>query len=150
MKCRLGDPLRRDQLKRAHFKKAGFVTKLTNHTPILEKQFVARDCTVTCFGDEFVLYPCRDDYLDKDRKWKTSASLFYKNDRLYRIVIQVIDGHYAALNFVQSFQEACENNIGDPAQAEQRLLRWEDDSDFIACQLDRARYNASLDVMSKS
>ena len=149
VKFRLGDPLEGEQLKVARFKKAGIVTKITNQTPLLGKQFIARNCTVTCFRNEFVLYPCRYDYLDEDRRWKTSAFLFYKNERLHRIVIQVTDGHYAALNFVQSFQEACENNIGDPARAERRLIKWEDDSNFIKCRLDREHYNASLDVMSK-
>jgi hypothetical protein len=142
----LGDRLEKHALASAKFHRAGLVTILSQKMSPLGKQFVARDCTMTCFGDEFHLYPCRDLYLDRERQWKTSATLFYKKGRLHRILVRVIDGQYAAVNFLQRFQEVCIHKFGTPSRAGRSEYSWESNGKSIGCILDEEFYNASFNL----
>jgi hypothetical protein len=143
-KFQLGEPLDQDRLERAHFKKVPVVQKLIHRSPLLEKEFIARDCTLSCFDGNFELYPCRERYLDPDRQWKTAVNLFYRDQKLRRVLIQVLDGCYAAPNFLTRFREVCESELGEPRVERRFMTRWEHEDLAVATILKNDGHNATV------
>jgi len=140
----LGDALDKKSLARARFKKVPVVRKLLDKSPLHEKQYVAKNCKVNCFDGAFELYPCQERYLDPDRRWKTAVNLYYQDDQLRRVLIRVLDGHYAAPNFLARFQEICEKMLGQPCSERKSLTRWEYNGFAIATLMMEDGHNASF------
>jgi len=141
---RLGDSLDKDRLDKARFKKVTVVQKLLSKSPLSEKEFIAKDCTLSCFNGDFELYPCQERYLDADRQWKTAVNLFYRNQKLHRVLIKVLDGCYAAPNFISRFQEVCQDVLGKPRVVRSFMTRWEYEDLAIAAILKNDGHNATV------
>ena len=131
-------------LKRAATKKRGVLRKVLGKLPFDETEYFADNCAVKCFGEGFIAFPCTDSYLDRDRQWRTAASLYYHKKRLVRVGFQVIAGKYAAANFLDRFLEACEERFGEPAENGFRTV-WEDDDYIVAAILSYNRHDADFE-----
>ena len=120
----LGQTLDRPKMVAANFRQVGLLSGILMKIPMGQARFDSRDCTFNFFSDELSFYPCTDSYLTRDRQWSTEASLFFKNDTLFRMVFKVIDGQYAAANFVERFNETCTNKMGTPLSENRRKKKW--------------------------
>lgn len=151
---RLDQALQAKQLRRAGFRKRGFVRKLLGKQPsgyqFLDKHplgkgvYDAENCTLFCFGEEFHLYACTDVYLDQDRQWQTSASLVYSGGRLAEVQFTVIDGRIAASTFLERFLSTCEARFGPPQEDELHRFVWSGIHSRIYCALAPDQENASF------
>jgi len=140
----LGDQVEHDVLESASFQKEGLVQKIFSRTPPDSARFNAQNCTLTCFGEDFSLYPCTHGYLNKDRQWKTSASLFSQKDRFHRFMFHVVEGRYAATSFLDRFRDACTNALGNPTESGRLETRWIKDKTHIVCTLHPDKTNADF------
>lgn len=141
---RLGTAVGPDFLKEAGAHKADVFSRLLAKINIRETRYDLDNCTVDCFDDAFSCYPCTDGYLTPDRKWQTKASLYARNDKLVRVVFQVIQGHYAASNFVERFNTACAATLGDPTDQTRWQTQWLKDTAQVKALLHRDRINAEF------
>jgi len=125
---KLGETVDTSSLEEADFNKAGPIRRLLTHLPLGQTVFQADNCKLECFDDEFSIYPCTHGYLNRDRQWKTKATLFLEDGRLWKFEFQVVDGHYAASNFLDRFQEACSTALGEPVESSRFRTRWQNGS----------------------
>jgi hypothetical protein len=140
----LGTRVESHTLKSAAFQRAGLIRRLFNRTPGGSTRFDAKNCTLACFGEEFSLYPCTHRYLNKDRQWRTSASLFSQEDKLHRILFQVMEGQYAATSFLGRFQDACRKTFGEPTNSNKWETSWVNGKTRIVCTLHPDKVNADF------
>ena len=73
-------------LKNAALQRAGLFKRLVDRIPLASNRYDAMNCTLACFKDKFSLYPCTHRYLNKDRQWRTRASVFSQKDKIHRIL----------------------------------------------------------------
>jgi len=111
-------------LKNSEFRPAGFVRRFIQRLPREQEIFETKNCTVKCFDDRLSLYPCTHSYLDHDRQWETSASLLLVNGQLQKVEFRVLNGIYAAPNFMKKFQVICNEFYGQPEQFQHNQLIW--------------------------
>lgn len=140
----LGSRIEPDSLKSAAFQRTGLISRLLNRAPSGSTRFDTKNCTLACFDDSFSLYPCTHGYLNKDRQWETSASLFAKKDKLHRILFQVVQGQYAATSFLGRFQEACNQALGEPSETSRWATSWINGKTRIVCTLHPDKVNADF------
>jgi len=121
----LGEALDAARLQGAEFRKAGIWRRLKDRIPAKQTRYDANDCTLDLFDRELSLYPCTDSYLTRDRQWRTRASIFAENNRLRKLLFQVVDAQYAAVNFTERFHEACAAELGEPARNGRHIKSWD-------------------------
>ncbi len=124
----LGGIIDVNSLEEAEFSKAGPLRRLFKQLPLDQTVFQANNCKLECFDDEFSIYPCTHDYLNQDRQWKTKASVYLEGGRMWKLEFQVVDGHYAASNFLDRFRDACSAALGKPVESSHLLTRWQNGS----------------------
>ncbi len=115
-------------LKNHKFRSAGLVSRLVKRLPRGQSIFHSKNCTIDCFDNRWSLYPCTHEYLTLDRQWKTQASILLVNDRVKKVNFHVVDGVYAAQNFLEKFKSICSEHFGDPKQAQTNLYQWTNES----------------------
>lgn len=120
----LGKPADIKALKEAHFQKPGPLRRLFTKLPSGQALFQAHNCQVDCFNDGFTLYPCTHRYLNDDRQWETHARVFLVDGWVQKLEFQVIEGHYAAANFLERFQNACNEILGEPLDQSRYRTVW--------------------------
>ncbi len=140
----LGSRIEPNALERAAFQRTGLINRLLNRTPAGSTRFDTKNCTLACFEESFSLYPCTHGYLNKDRQWQTSASLFSKKDKLHRILFQVVEGQYAATSFLSRFKEACNKALGEPSETSRWITSWIYGKTRIVCTLHPDKVNADF------
>jgi len=140
----LGDQVEPDTLKGAAFQRTGLFRRLLDRFSAGSDRFDAKNCTLACFGEKFSLYPCTHRYLNKDRQWSTSASLFAQKDTLHRILFQVVEGQYAATSFLGRFQEACSEAMGEPTTSGRWETIWVNGKMRVICKLHTDKVNADF------
>jgi len=87
-------------------------------------RFEVRDCTLDLFDGDFRIYPCTEGYIDRDRQWHTAVDVVVKEGRLYSVEARVIEGRYAAPEFVDRFVAACDARWGESQMIDRRTRRW--------------------------
>ena len=112
-------------LEDADFNKAGPLRRLFTNLPLGQTVFQADNCKLECFNDEFSIYPCTHGYLNLDRQWETRAAVYLNDGRVWKLEFQVVDGHYAASNFLDRFQKACSSVLGEPVEHTRFRTRWQ-------------------------
>ncbi len=140
----LGDRRRPNVLELAGFSRIGLFGRLTKKIPLGQTWYRSPNCTLTCFGEEFVLYPCLDNYLDRDRRWGTDAMLRFAQDRLCEVRLQVVDGHYAAANFLDRLCEVCTSHFGPPDKESQYRMVWRSEKASFICTMQPDLINADF------
>ncbi len=121
---RLGGIIDAKALDEAGFRKAGPLRRLFQHLSLSQTFFLADNCKLECFHEDFCIYPCTHGYLDRDRQWETKAAVYLDNGRVWKLEFRVVDGHYAASNFLERFQEACSAALGEPVESSRFRTRW--------------------------
>lgn len=140
----LGETVDVQALDGADFNKTGPLRRLIKNLPVGQTVYSAENCQVACFNDDFSIYPCTDSYLNRDRRWETSATLFLAKDRLQKVEFHVIDGRYAASNFLDRFHRACSRVLGDPVEKSRFLTRWQNGTGAVTSILHNDRVNADF------
>ncbi len=143
----LGEPITQQMIEDAGFHRLNVLTKLVEKIPRGQTWYQLSNCTLSCFGEEFVLYPCTDSYLNRDRRWDTAALLKFEHDRLFEISFQVLDGQYAANSFVDRFRQACVERFGPPLEDSRFQISWHSESETVVCALHPDLVNADFTWM---
>jgi len=120
----LGGKIDTKILEEGAFRKIGPLRRLFTSIPQGQILYQADNCKLECFDDDFSIYPCTHGYLNRDRQWKTKAAVYLEDGRMRKLEFQVVDGHYAASNFLERFQEACNAALGEPVESSRFLTRW--------------------------
>jgi hypothetical protein len=140
----LGQTIEPKALERADFHKTGPLRRLFKRFPVSQTLYLADNCKLECFEEGFCIYPCTHGYLNRDRQWKTKASVFLQNGMVCKLEFQVVDGKYAASNFLERFQEACSAVLGDPVESTRFLTRWKNDAAAVTSILHPDKVNADF------
>jgi hypothetical protein len=140
----LGEKLPAAMLDEAAFHRNGFLLRLLSRDPLNQTIYSVENCELIGFDEELRIYPCTDGYLNPDRQWSTKATLFLKNDRLQRILFQVVDGQTAAMNFISRFEKAIADKHGEPCHKERRSRCWQDEIARVKTYLHPNRVNADF------
>ena len=141
---KLGGILDTEALDRANFKKAGPLRKLFNRQPLGQTLYRAENCKLECFDEEFCIYPCTHGYLNRDRQWETRAAVYLEEGKVLKLEYQVVDGKYAASNFLARFQEACSAVLGNPVESSRFVTRWTNDIAMVTSILHPDKVNAQF------
>jgi len=131
-------------LGEADFRKAGPLRRLIGKHPVSQTVYTADNCKLECFDGGFAIYPCTHGYLNKDRQWETKAVVFINNGRIHKLEFKVIDGLYAAANFLDRFHEACNAALGDPVKAGRFRTRWKNGAATVSSVLHRDMVNVDF------
>jgi len=143
---KLGNDINIDIIKGVGLKKVGFFYKMFIKINEGENVYWAKNCDISCFGHEFILFPMTnlrtEDFriMSKlDRICGTTAFLFYKNNILNRLILQCIHSEYWAEKKLDEFREKCEKHFGSP---EMKLIDlfafWEDNDSQIISELSKS------------
>lgn len=140
----LGERLDATRLESSPFHKEGLVKRLISRASDGRDHYVHENARLTCLTEEFTIFPCTHDYLDKDRRWETRASIFIQDGRLEEVLFQVIDGRYAAGNFLDRFTETCTDSLGEPVEHHERGTVWHNGTSILTAYLHDSRVDADF------
>jgi len=140
----LGHSVDPKALEQADFHKTGPLRRLFKSLPSGQTLFLADNCKLECFEEGFCIYPCTHGYLNRDRQWKTKAAVYLEDGKVCKLEFQVVDGKYAASNFLQRFQEACNAALGEPVESTRFLTRWINGAAAVTSVLHPDRFNADF------
>lgn len=140
----LGQPVDPKALEQADFHKSGPLGRLFRRFPSNQNLYLADNCKLECFEEDFCIYPCTHGYLNRDRQWKTKASIYLEEGRVCKLEFQVLDGKYAASNFLERFQEACSTVLGEPVESTRFITRWKNGTATVTSVLHRDKVNADF------
>jgi len=140
----LGKPADIKALEKAHFQKPGPLRRLFKQPPPGQTLFRAHNCQVDCFNDGFTLYPCTHRYLNDDRQWETHARVYLVDGRVRKLEFQVIEGHYAAANFLERFQNACKGVLGEPLEHSRYRTFWRKGTSEVTSNLHEDMINVDF------
>jgi hypothetical protein len=140
----LGEIVDMAALDGAELHKAGPLARLLKHIPSDQTIYLADNCKLECFDEEFCIYPCTHDYLNRDRQWETKATIFLEGGRVWKLEFQVVDGRYAATNFLDRFYEACSAVLGEPVESSRYRTEWRNGKAKVTSILHRDKVNADF------
>ncbi len=143
----LGAAVSPEILGHKSFRRNGVLRRLLSRHAAGHTVYDGENCELEGLDDNLHIYPCTHSYLDRDRRWCTRVTLFIKNDRLQRILFQVIEGQTAALNFVERFTNAATAAIGQPSHTDRYITRWQKNGAHIEAKLHPNRINADFDIV---
>jgi len=140
----LGGTVDSQALEDADFQKAGPLRRLFKQLPLAQTLYLAGNCKLECFDDDFSIYPCTHGYLNRDRQWETKAAVYLEDGRVWKLEFQVVNGHYAASNFLERFQGACTAALGEPVENSRFLTRWQNGTAAVTSILHRDMVNVDF------
>jgi hypothetical protein len=133
-----------EALDQADFKKAGPLRKLITQQPLGQTLYRADNCKLECFDEEFCIYPCTHSYLNRDRQWETKGAVYLDDGIVQKLEFLVVDGMYAASNFLDRFQEACSAALGNPVESSSSTTRWVNGAAIVTSILHPNKVNADF------
>ena len=140
----LGGTMDTKILEEGDFRKTGPLRRLFTSLPLGQTLYQVNNCKLECFDDDFSIYPCTHGYLNRDRQWKTKASVYLEDGLVKKLEFQVVDGQYAASNFFERFQEACSAALGEPVESSRFLTRWKNGTAVVTSTLHPDMVNANF------
>jgi len=140
----LGDKIDPEVLDGHSFRKVGLVRRILTGKSVGRELYIADNSQMTCLIEDFSIFPCTHSYLNQDRRWETRASLFMKDGVLQEVLFQVIEGRYAAGNFIERFVDICTDVLGPPEEPEPRTSRWVNGEAKVTTFLHRDRVHADF------
>jgi len=140
----LGEEIDPGLLTGTVFHKVGLVRRILTGKPSHRVLFTAANAQLRCLADDFSIYPCLDSYLDDDRRWETRARLYVEEGRLHTVEFQVIDGRYAAGNFLERFADLCTATLGEPVVRSRRITTWHNGQTVVTGRLRSRGYEAEF------
>ncbi len=133
-------------LKESHFQQAGLLKRLIKPLPRGHAFFVAENCTISCFDDRLSLYPCTHAYLNKDRQWKTQGSVLLVDGKVQKMDFHVLEGIYAAPNFIETVNAICSEDFGQPKKINNNHFLWKTEELSFSCYLLSDNINACFSI----
>lgn len=131
----LGQPLTAADLEGAALSRPGFWQRLLNRTNDGLTRYEVSNCKATCFDDAFDLYPCTHGYLTPDRQWRTDCHVLLTGGKVASAVLRIIEGRYAAMEFVERFRESGTAVLGAPLAVDRWTTRWTNGSAVVTSVL---------------
>ena len=144
MPLTLGGRLDETRLASSPFQKEGLVKRLLSRASDGRDHYVLENARLTCLTDDFTIFPCTHGYLDQDRRWETRASIYIQDGKLEEVLFQVIDGKYAAGNFLERFAGACTDSLGDPVAHDEQGIVWHNGTTILTAFLHDNRVDADF------
>ncbi len=143
-----GGPVNASLLLENGFRKPGILERLVKRPAGGGEIFLAENCETDCFGDAFNLYPCNHGYLNRDCRWQTEAIVQVVDGTVRRITFHVLDGLYAAPNYMSRFAALCTRHLGEPNRGQAGDLIWRNDRLALSGRLhsDHIRADFSVEV----
>ncbi len=120
----LGDALPPEACAAAGLRPGSLRGRLADRLGLAVDRLEARDCTVALFDGDVRIYPCIDGYINRDRQWRTAVNLVVREGRLLSVEVRVIEGRYAAPEFVDRFVAACDARWGESQAVDRHTRRW--------------------------
>jgi hypothetical protein len=140
----LGGTMDDRALDEAALHKPNPLRRLFKNPPNGQILYEADNCKLECFDEEFTIYPCTHGYLTPDRQWETKATVFLDEGRVCKLEFQVLEGRYAASNFIERFHEVCSVVLGKPVESSPHRSRWHNGKALVACILHPDKVNADF------
>lgn len=138
----LGEALPDAVRGRAGLVRPGLLRRLLSRNAPGCTRYETSNCLAACFTGTFDLYPCLHGYLTPDRKWRTDAHILVQNNRVTSAVLRVIEGRYAATEFVDRFRESCSSALGEPHTTDRYTMLWRNASATVTSILQPDTKNA--------
>jgi hypothetical protein len=145
-----GEAIDPEALEKSSFRSPGVMHRLLRRLPRGHVMLETNNCTIACFDEEFSLFPCTHNYLNRDRQWQTQASILLVDGVLQKVVFQVVEGVYAAPNFLDKFKILCMENFGDPKREQRYHYYWENDRLSLTGFLHADHINAEFIIESRN
>lgn len=120
----LGEALPEAARAEAGLRRAGLWRRLRVRAEGPGTRLDAENCVIDAFDGRFHLYPCTHGYLNADRQWRTAASVFVEGGRVRSVLLRVIEGRYAAGEFVDRFGAVCTEQLGEGHAIDRFTRRW--------------------------
>ncbi|MFO7608384.1 MAG: hypothetical protein R6X35_04195 [Candidatus Krumholzibacteriia bacterium] len=120
----LGEALPEDARTGAGLRRPGLWRRLRDRTAGAGTRLDADNCVIDAFDGRFHLYPCTHEYLNADRQWRTAVSVFVERGRVRSVLLRVIEGRYAAGEFVDRFCTVCTEQLGEGLAVDSFTRRW--------------------------
>jgi hypothetical protein len=164
---KLGIALDSDLIESARLKKVGFFVRLLSKTQKGENQYWAKNCTITCFGLEFIMIPSRfketsdsimipkmiptigknikegKGFKKSDLIFGTSAFLWFEDKVLDRITFQCVHNKYVAKHTLEEFRQVCQQHHGLPEKQLNGLLAiWKNGNSQVISELSMSGNNS--------
>ncbi len=146
----IGENVDPETLDRADLRHSGMLQRLLRSDLGGLVRLQVENCSVDCFEGAFNLYPCTDSYLTPDRQWCTAAEIEIRNGRLISVLLKVIQGRYAAAEFVDRFRTSCMEILGAPDHEDRWVAHWRNGAPEVTCVLQNDAMNASFLIAEKS
>jgi hypothetical protein len=140
----MGEEIDTTTIEAAAFHKAGPLNRLFHRIPLSYDLYSAENCRLECIQDDFSIYPCTDGYLNRDRQWSTKAELYVLEGKPEKLIFQVLDGNYAAGNFLDRFSQVCNDAFGEPIAQEDSAARWRNATSTVTAILHPDQVNADF------
>lgn len=141
---KLGDSIDPGNLDEHKFHKVGLVRRILTGKPASRELYTSENSQMTCLTEDFNIFPCTHRYLNEDRRWETRTSLFFENGILNEILFQVLEGRYAARNFIDRFGEICTDVFGAPENPDAETARWVNGTAVVTTVLHRDGIHADF------
>lgn len=93
----------------------------------------SKNCNISCFEDNFILYPNLDTSSGSDMMFGTSAYLFYKENVLEKVTFQMIGNALAANIIFEKFNESATETYGEPRNEGLKII-WEKNQNKIIAE----------------
>jgi len=132
----LGQELDSDDLKKAGFRKLGWLGRLKLKPFKQEVVYWAKNPTISCFDDEFDISPILRPITDASSMYGTTIYLFFVLGKLNKVGLQVIGNKMAALYHFAKFCEIIEKKFEiKPADGGLGALHWKDNNSCIIASI---------------
>lgn len=142
----LGAEMSDEMLAAAAFRQTSLWRRLAQRQPADQTIYDLDDCEFKGLDDSLHIYPCTHRYLNHDRRWNTRVTLYLKNRRLERLLLQVVEGQTAAMTFMDRFSAAATAIIGPPCQEDRFRRCWQGHGTRIEAKLHHNRTDADFDI----
>jgi len=139
----LGENFDLNKLRSADCKKAGLMTRWQLKLPKGQTLYWVKNCRITSFDKKFNYWAVLGSGpQDIDYVCGTSAYLFYNNERLLRIIFQVIHSAIQATAANHEMKQIMTNKFGSPTKSSSLVSFWEEGNETFVCELNARGDNA--------
>ncbi len=104
----------KEKISTAKIKKLGFFAKRMIKANKLDVIYWAKNCEISFFNEEHTIIPILDSKMGSSMMFGTSCYLFYNNEKINRISIQIINNSGASQYHAKKIKEVAITKIGEP------------------------------------
>jgi len=133
--------------------KTSFITRMLIHCHKSERAYFNKNCEITCFNGKFVVIPNLDINTGADEMYATSGFVYFKDNRINKLVFQILDSRKYAPYFFTKFESICENiyGIGTPVEIHGTQVKlWDNHGSRLTAEYKPAKGYACFTLTRKS